>query len=226
MMLGAAGIVVFGLAYSLFAAVPASAFMTTSDNNRIAAAGALGTAMIQVGTIGLLAGVLTRNTPAKEACCLIISVVCGSGFVATSTLGLFWVSAFRTQQQVLSDIRVRFPTLPSRTTFILDGVCANVGPGAIFRTDYDLAGALQILYRDRTIRANVVTPSTTVEKEYLRFEGDWGESLYPYERNLVVYDSRRKMSTWLVDVEDARRYFTANDPRRSDDCGSQEAEPF
>lgn len=226
-ILAVGGIIVFGLTYALFAAQPVLMFTATGLDNRVAIAGALGTAMLEVGAIAWLSGILKKCALAKEAFCLMVAMVCGSGFLANSTLASFWILAFRTQQQILADIRVRFPALPERTTFLLDGICTKLGPGPVFGTDYDLAGALQIVYGDLTIRANVVRPTTAVEKGYLKFQGIWGEEdRYSYQRNMVVYDFKRKASSWLVDAETARRYFGANDPRRNDDCASQEAEPF
>lgn len=219
------GVIVFALAYSLFAAQPVLMFTATGANNRVAIVGALGTAILQMGGVGWLSGMLRESTVRRKVFCLIVAMACGSDFLANSTLASSWISAFTIQQQILSDVREHFSMLPAKTVFLLDGTCTNDGPGPIFGKDYDLTGALQILYGDRTIRADVVTPTTTVEKRYLTFRTDERVDRYFYDSNMVIYNFKQKISARLMDFPAADQYFATHNPKYNHECASEESEP-
>ena len=111
------------------------------------------------------------------------------------------------QQVVLADIERQFPRLDAGTRFILDGVCPYVGPAVVFESDWDLQGALRMLYRDDTLGANVVTPSLALNESGLTSTLYGYESRYPYGERLLVYHFDRKMVYPLTDLEDACQYF-------------------
>ena len=89
----------------------------------------------------------------------------------------------------------------------------------VFESSWDLAGALMIFYRDRTLRADVVTPNLKVEEDRLStvlYGGMY--SHYPYNEKLFVYNFGRKTTHQLTDAQTARRYFQTFNPDHSSGC--------
>lgn len=217
-VLSGAGLLVFWLAYAPFAVNVVSDFATTGSGNRVAMAAALGTAMLQVGSLGWLTSYLKTDALRRAVFCFALTLACVSGFVVNGALASYWVAASRTQQAILSDIRERFRVLPSGTTLILDGVCPYIGPGIVFEEDWDMTGALQLLYHDNSLRGNIVTPTMKLEPQYLSLSG-YEENRYSYQNNLIVYNYKSKVIAALRDAQSARRYFEIYNPRQNRNCG-------
>ncbi len=108
--------------------------------------------------------------------------------------------------------------MPPQSILILDGVCPYLGPGIVFEANWDLAGALEILYRDPTLQANVVTPSLRLGDKGVSVWLYDTETYYPYGERLLLYDFRRKATYRFDNVEKARSYFETLHADRSNGC--------
>ena len=203
----AAGLIVYGLGYVPFFVNPDVDLTTTGVANRIAIAAAVGAALSMVGLLGWATTLLPVRVSGLRLFCLLITLLCASGFVITNTIASFWIAAYQQQRVILSDIESHFATLPSRSTLILDGICPYLGPGIVFEANWDLAGALRILYRESTLRANVVTPNLRMGKKGLSVWLYGEESYYPYDENLLLYNFGNKVVYRLTDAEASQRYF-------------------
>ena len=99
------------------------------------------------------------------------------------------------------------PTKNPKEPFVLDGVCPYVGPAIVLESSWDLQGALQMLYRDRTLRATVTARNLALNTHGLTSSIYGLETHYPYGERLLIYDLARKKSHLLRDIEGACSYF-------------------
>lgn len=204
----AVGLVVFGSGYATFLTTDRIVFNSANIENRVAIAAAIGVALSFVGGVGWVSALLPSHLFRKTAFCLLVTLLCMSGFLINSTVAAFWISAYRQQQAILADIRGRIPTLSAGSTLVLDGVCPEIGPAIVFKSHYDLAGALIIAYRDPTLRADhnlladVVTSNLQIEEKGISIRGQ----LYPYSQKLLLYNFTQKSIHQLIDAETADRY--------------------
>jgi hypothetical protein len=74
-----------------------------------------------------------------------------------------------------------------------------------------------MLYRDYTLRADVVTPNLKVRDDGLSTLLYGGESYYPYKK-MFIYHFGRKMTYQLTDAASARRYFQTFNPDHNSGC--------
>lgn len=118
-----------------------------------------------------------------------------------------WVVAYQRETEILNAIRARFPTLPKGGTFILDGTCPYIGPAIVFESNWDLAGALKLLYRDPDLKADVVTPQLEIRQDGLRTTLYGEPTDYTYGPNLIIYDIRHDIARRLSDQHSAEAYF-------------------
>jgi hypothetical protein len=87
-----------------------------------------------------------------------------------------------------------------------------VGPAVVFRYSWDLEGALQTIYHDPTLRADIVSSRLSVEEEGLS-DSLYGEIFYyEYGDNLLVYHVGSKVIRPVINAETARYYFQAFNP--------------
>lgn len=214
------GLVVFGLGYAIFLTNRNALITPTGINNRINLASAVGVALSLVGGIGWTSTFVPSNQLRKRCFCILIALLCTSGFVINNTLASFWIDSYRQQQEILTDIRQRFPTLPAETALILDGVCPYAGPAVVFESSWDLAGALILFYRDRSLHADVVTPNLKIEEHGLATIMYSGANYthHPYSQKLFVYHFGRKTTHHLTDAQTARGYFQTFNPDYSNGC--------
>lgn len=213
-----AGLVVFALGYSIFLTNRNIQLSATGVGNRTAAAASLGAAMAIAGALALFSGIARRETVARRLFAVLFAAWAAAGALATATLATFWTRAWRQERLVLDDVRQRFPTLERGSTLLLDGVCRYVGPAPVFEAAWDLAGALQLYYRDPTLLADVVNPTLEVREDAIHtFEYDY-ESRYPYGPNVSVYHYGRREVRTLPDAGAARRYFAEVNPDRNGGC--------
>ena len=201
------GIVVFVLGYAIFLTNYNVQFTTTGIANRTANVAALGAAMSIVGGLGLLATVLPAARARAVAFAGLLAIYAASGFLSVNAIAGYWIEAYHVEQRVLADIRQRFPALPPDSSLILDGVCPYVGPAIVFEAHWDLAGALQLIYRDATLKANVVTPRMRIEADALSFTLYNRPTRYPYSPRLLVYDARSGEAQPLPDRDTAERWL-------------------
>jgi len=215
--LGITGFVVFGLGYAIFLTNYNVQFTPTGIGNRTAMAAALGVALSLVGALGWVSARFAPTVIRRGFFCALIALLGMSGFVINNTIASFWITAYRQEQAILADIREYLPTLPAHTTLILDGICPYAGPAIVFESSWDLAGALQIIYHDNSLRADVVTPNLKVKEDGLSIALYETETLYPYQ-NLILYHLGRQTSYPIADAEAARRYFQQYNPDYGGGC--------
>jgi hypothetical protein len=213
------GFGIFFLGHVVFFYTQNADYSTTGINNRVAIAAALGIALGWVGAIVAIVAPITRERLRNAAFAGGVAAAAGVSVLIVDTIGLFWVEAYRQEQQVLHEISRAFPHLPPETTLILDGVCPYVGPAVVFDANWDLAGALRIMYRDDTIRADIVTPNLRVEETGLKVSTYGAVIEYPYRR-LLLYHAGLQRHFALDDADAAREYFQTHNPTRDGHCPS------
>jgi hypothetical protein len=128
-----------------------------------------------------------------------------SGFVVNTALSTYWIAAWPQQLGVLDDIRHALPTIMPGTTLILHDVCPYIGPAIVFESDWDLAGALQVMYRDPTLRADVTMGDFSIGEDGLWTRiYDRKPVLHRYGPNLLLFSGRQQTAVTIPDVEVAR----------------------
>lgn len=210
------GLLVFVLGYSIFFTNNQIGFSPTGVENRVAVAASIGVAMTIIGLIGWAAGLLPEKY-AKITFSLLFSLVCAGGFIVINTLAQFWAVAYSRQQIVLSSIEQQLPSIPKHSTLILDGVCPYVGPAVVFESQWDLKGALQSIYHDPSLEANIVTPRLYPEKDGVHTQIYTFPANYPYN-NLYVYNYQYKTVYAINSANSAQDYFQKYNPDRTSGC--------
>ncbi len=119
--------------------------------------------------------------------------------------------------EVLAALRHDLPTLQPASAVILDGVCPYLGPAIVFEANWDLAGALQLFYRDVSLQADVVTTRMRIEEDGLVTSIYGMESRYPYEQ-ILLFDYARRTSHRLRDAGEARDHFRTRNPDLDNGC--------
>ena len=201
------GIVVFALGYAIFLTNYNVQFTTTGIANRTAIVATLGAAMGIAGGLGWLIAYVRSARARSLTFAGLVAVYAGGGFLCVNAIANYWIEADGAERRILGDIRQRFPTLAPESALILDGVCPYIGPAIVFEADWDLAGALQVMYGDSTLKANVLTPRFRLEADALSFSiyGQWTK--YPYSSRLLVYTPRTGELHPITDRKAAEAYF-------------------
>ena len=123
------------------------------------------------------------------------------GFIVNNAIASFWVKAYKKEKEILAGVRQTFVTLPAKSTLILDGFCPYIGPAVVFTRDWDVTGALMMLYKERDVRGDVVLPSTQVTENSLIIHQE-----YPYWQ-LYIYNHTQRTGIKLMNAQDALWYF-------------------
>jgi hypothetical protein len=200
------GVAVFALGYAIFLTNYNVQFTTTGIANRTAIVAALGAAMSITGGLGLVAGILPSMRARTRVFAALLAVYTASGVASVNAVAGYWIEAYVVERDVLAGIRERLPTMPPESALILDGVCPYLGPAIVFEADWDLAGALQVMYGDATLAANVVTPRVRIEEDALSFTLYDETTRYLYS-SLLVYDARTGAVERIPNREAAEAYF-------------------
>jgi hypothetical protein len=201
----AAGVAVFVAGYAIFVTNSEVGFAKTGPGNRTAIAAALGAAISLVGGCGLIS-CFARTPRPSILFMVLVSTLCAIGTLITQTTASFWVGAFDRQQAVLKDFRSHVPRLPSGSMVILDGVCPYMGPAVVFENQWDLAGALRIMYLDRSLRADVMSAVVRIDPDAFVTQMYGVEARYPFGDLLFVYQLADKQLHPIVDRDAAGRY--------------------
>lgn len=214
------GLFIFVMGYAIFLTNTNALITPTGINNRIALASAVGVALSLVGAIGWISTFVPSTRLGRRCFCILIALLCTSGFIINNVIASFWTDSYRQQQEIIADIRQQFPTLPSESTLILDGICPYLGPAVVFESSWDLAGALIIFYGDRSLHADIVTPNMKIEDDGLAsiMYGGANYTHHSYSNKLFVYHIGKKTTHYLTDVQAARRYFQTFNPDFDNDC--------
>jgi hypothetical protein len=204
--LAAAGLATLLAGYAIFLFVARILFTSTGINNRVSIAGAIGSAAVLVAACGIVARLAGRR-PAWRASIFaaLVGAVCLSGAITNAALADRWADAWQRQRAVLADVRAHVPRPAPRSAVILDGVCPYVGPAIVFESNWDLAGALEVLYGDPTIRADVTSANLRVGRDGLTttLYGDH-VARYRYGPSLILFDPATSTVRRLTDETTAR----------------------
>lgn len=200
------GFCIFFLGYVIFFTNNKIGFSPTGSDNRVSIAASVGAALSIIGILGWISRAILPQRAAKILFCSLVAILCSGGFLVINTLATFWVSAYSKSDWVLSEIKQQFPVIPSNSTIIIDGVCPYVGPGVVFESQWDLKGALQTIYHDPTIQADIVTPRLRVTKTGIRSQIYTFSQNYPY-KNLIIYNLKNKKVYPISNEQTANAYF-------------------
>jgi hypothetical protein len=214
----AAGGIVFALGYSIFLVNARIQFTATGIGNRVAIAAGAGFAVALVGGFGATDRIAsTAGLGGGHVFAALVATTCAAGCLVTNALALDWVAASSRQEQVLASIRAHVPaSVVDGSAVILDGVCPYVGPGIVFESNWDLAGALEVAFDDPSTHADLTTSVLTI--------GPTGIStvlygthraLYRYDEGIVVYDEPSRTLIPIPDEAAARAWFAK---RRASAC--------
>ena len=214
----AGGFGVFWLGYAIFLTNSNVQFTTTGIGNRATIGAAAGVALVLVGAVYGVSALWSSPTSRIRVFGLMVAMLCASSILLNNVLALHWIRASDLQRSILADIHRQQPSLPPRSTLILDGVCPYVGPAIVFESRWDLRGALRLMYRDSSIEADVATRRMVVAPQELSTEIYSDVYRYPFRDGLLVYDHRRRRAYPLTDSEAARRYFAARPFSPARDC--------
>jgi hypothetical protein len=184
----AAGCVVFAAGYAIFLTNYNVKFTPTGIGNRAAIAASAGAALLMAGWIGLAATFLPRR-PQRAFVGAALAALAGGYTAIDYGLASFWIDAYAQERSVLNVMQNRVASWPSGATVLLGGTCPYVGPAIVFESDWDLEGALRILYRDPTLRADVVSDRLGVDGDGIssRIYGSLRRH-YAYEPRLLLFE--------------------------------------
>lgn len=212
------GVALFFAGYAIFLTNYYVQFSPSGINNRTAIAAALGVAVTYVGVAALVASLAPRRLRHPLFCAL-VALLCGAGSVVVSALAGYWAEAWAQERSVLAGLtRAIGPTLPPRANVLLDGVCAYDGPGIVFESSWDLAGALAVHYRTDDLRADVVTPLMKVEDDSVRVRHYGFRNAYPYGPATLLYRHGENRVVPLTSAAVARAHFARANPDLSNGC--------
>jgi hypothetical protein len=206
-MLVVAGFVVFGLGAAIFLTTGRVLFWSGGIANRVWIAAALGVALVAVGGAGWATSRLS-NGWRRWAFSTSIAALCTAGFLINTALATYWIDAWPRQVQVIERIRRVLPQPQPGVTLILHGVCPYVGPAIVFESSWDLAGALRVVYRDPTLRADVTTGRFSVGDDGLETRIYTDAQFYPYDDDLLLYNDRTGTVVHVTDGNIARAHLT------------------
>lgn len=178
--------------------------------------------MAIVGLFGIAVSFVRNERVRNGLLSLSLGFLCGCGIAVTATEGSYWRMASQKQGDVLADIRSHFAVLPSGTILLLDGVCPYIGPGIVFECDWDVSGALQILYHDPTVGGDVITPRVAIRPDRLVTFIYGEERSYNYSENLLVYHVGRHLACQLKDSRTAQACLDSGNWRQGSCPASSE----
>jgi hypothetical protein len=201
------GCIVFALGTAIFLTNARVLFWSAGIANRVWIAAALGCALVLVGVSGWVS-VRFSGSVRRRTFSLLITSLCVSGFVVNSAFATFWIDAWQRQLEVVANIRQTLPALAPGTTLILDGVCPYIGPAIVFESSWDLAGALRVAYRDRSLRADVIAGNVRIGEDGVWTQLYGTSYFYPYGNNLLLFEHSGKTVRRLTNARLARTYIS------------------
>jgi hypothetical protein len=157
--------------------------------------------------LSLLGHFIVRRADVKPIFAVVIALMCGCGCLVNNTIASFFVEASQRQHEVLTDLKEHFHSLPVGSTVLLMGLCAWTGPAPIFQETYDLGGALALLYKDPTIKGELLRPWQEVHETGILSGPDINNEhgLYLFD-SIYIYDVRRKESARIPDANTGLGY--------------------
>ena len=206
--MGVVGFVLFTLGYAIFLASNRIQFgSSTGIVNRVAIAASLGVAVLFVAVAGWLSSFARKARLRRAVFAGSVAFVCCSGFLVTNALASFWGPAWDREREVLAGIRAELPRISPGSTLIVHGICPYIGPAVVFESPWDLAGALQVAYRDPSLAGDVTTANIVVGRAGLTTTIYGRSTTYPYSERLLLFDRVRGRVISLSNEQVARQYF-------------------
>lgn len=212
-----AGAGIFAAGWAIFLGSASIQLTPTGIGNRTAGAASIGVALVFVGVAQLIAAALRGRERAVFA--VVSTVLVASGTLLVQRISLDWIRAWQIEREVLAQIQTRFPYGLTDRVLLLDGVCQYVGPATVFEASWDLQWALQTMYRDRAIRAEVVTSNLEVRDTDIRTTMYGEERLYRYGA-VQVFRPADGIVRALDSRSQAEQYFAEWNVDRDGGCPS------
>lgn len=207
----AAGILVAGGSYAYLYSYYQ---VDSGGNNRVTIAASIGVVLAWTGLAALLGRVLHDRWSTK-AFCVLIAVLCGYGCLVNNAAAAFWIDGSEKQQEILSDMKVRFPSPPRGAAIMLTGLCAWTGAKLIFETTWDVTGAMGLLYEDSSLRGEVLRPTDVkIVPHGLQTSID---TVYSFD-SLYFYDVQSKQAYRISDEKAASYYVRQAALEDSEGC--------
>lgn len=210
------GLVLFFVGYSIFFTNYSIAFTTTGIANRVSIGASLGIAVILIALITGICLFIKNKNLRSIFFSLAFTGLCVSGFIINTTISYFWIKADQAENEILTEIKNQFPTLPDSTRFMLDGVCPYIGPAIVFESNWDLAGAMRIAYAKKDLKADIITPGLVITEEGLVTSLYEEKYFYPYD--ILIYNYSEKKSFLISDMDNVIKYFKAVDSNYNGGC--------
>ncbi len=210
------GFIVFAMGYTAYLIDVRVRFSSAGAVNIAAVAAALGVALTVIAFLGWVSNLFRSKQVRAQSFCLLIALFCSAGFLVNNHIAWFWLAANEQRQEILDDVRSTLPTLSPGSTVIVDGICPYIGPAPVFESNWDLEGALKLLYQDNSIRANIVTADIDINDDRIRVSGA-GVQNYPF-KNVSIYNHKEKRVYPLASAQDARQYFEMINPSYKVNC--------
>ena len=178
------GVVTFWAGYAVCLVTRISGNTPTGIGNRIAIAAAAGVALVWVGCTSLATSWIPSAIARRHSFAAITATLYAICVFVNASLGAFWAEAYRREVDVIASIKREYVEFPGPGSLIIDGVCPYVGPAVVFESSWDLTGALQVLYGQYGLNADIITPSMTVTDSGLVASLYFGAIVtkYPYAR--------------------------------------------
>jgi hypothetical protein len=183
-----------GLSYAYFYSYYS---VNTGVNNRVAIAAAVAVAISWASLAALLSRIFLRRVISNRVFCSLVALLCASACLITNTISSFWVVAAQKRSEILREMKENFRP-PRGSSVLLTGLCAWEGPGIIFEADWDVTGALALLYEDNTIKGDVLWPWIKAQEQGI----DSGKNVYSFA-SLYSYDVRTKQAAPISDEKTA-----------------------
>jgi len=202
---GVAGVAVFAAGYAIALISGRIGFSSTGILNRSAIVASIGVATTIVAVLGLVFSIPSRERIRHWGLAGALAFICAIGFITINVLADDWADAWIKEQATLARIETTLPSISSDSTLILHGVCPYVGPAIVFESSWDLAGALQVRYRDATLAGDITSSRLAITPDGLQTTIYGGKlRVYPYGPKLLLFDDRNGAVVPLLDDESAR----------------------
>jgi hypothetical protein len=213
------GVVTFWAGYAVPLIAKNAGYTPSGTVNRLAIAAAAGVALVWVGCTSLAMSWIPNAIARRRSFAAITATLYAICVFVNASLGALWAEAYRRQVDVIAAIKREYPEFPGPGSLIIDGVCPYVGPAVVFESSWDLTGALQVLYGQFGLKADIITPSMTVTDSGLVASLYFGSIVtnYPYAQ-MSIFNVPRGLRVSVRDVTDVQRYLDKYNPDRTSGC--------
>jgi hypothetical protein len=212
--MGVAGTFVYALGYAVFVTTERVGFSSTGIVNRVAAGATIGFSLTFVALMGYGSSIVPPGWVRRHVVPAAVAGLCLAGTVVNLGLASYWTQSWQVQQSVVARLQTSAREIPTDAAVLLAGVCPNLGPAPVFESHWDLAGALQIAYRDPSLQADIVTHRMSLEPVGVRTRIYDFQASYRYGPDLYLHDAARLRTVPLSDAPTARREVSnAHDPQ-------------